>query len=72
LFIDNAPYHHKRELGSLGSKTKKELVDIGSLFNVEYLDLPYDEYRCDKIISGEAEVKVIGDFFAVLDLAPKL
>ena len=28
LVADNAPYHHKRDIGSLGSKSKKKMVDL--------------------------------------------
>lgn len=40
LVLDNALYHHKREIGSLGNLTKKELVQLMIKYNVEYVDLP--------------------------------
>ena len=40
LIIDNAPYHHKRKIGSLGSKTKPELIQLCKEHDIEFLDLP--------------------------------
>ena len=42
LLCDNAPYHHKRDIGSLGSKTKAEICELMVKYNVEYVDLPCD------------------------------
>ncbi len=40
LVADNAPYHHKREIGSLASLSKKKLVELMMKHSVEYIDLP--------------------------------
>ena len=40
LIADNAPYHHKREIGSLASLKKGNLVNLMVKHNVEYVDLP--------------------------------
>ena len=45
LVADNAPYHHKRVVGSLGSLSKKELVDLCVKYEFEYLDLPLNDRR---------------------------
>lgn len=38
--LDNAPYHHKREIGSLQSMKKDDLVDLMLKHEVDYVDLP--------------------------------
>ena len=40
LVADNAPYHHKRAIGSLGSKSEKQLLEMAGEHGVEYVDLP--------------------------------
>ena len=40
LVADNAPYHHAREIGSLASLTKKQIVSDMVKYGVDYLDLP--------------------------------
>jgi hypothetical protein len=40
LICDNAPYHHKRQIGSLSSKSKQQLLQLGVKHNIEYIDLP--------------------------------
>lgn len=40
MIADNAPYHHKREIGSLASLKKANLVNLMVKHNVEYVDLP--------------------------------
>ena len=40
LVADNAPYHHKRNIGSLASLSKKQLVELIAKHKVEYVDLP--------------------------------
>jgi len=41
LVADNAPYHHKRNIGALGNVPKKRLVGMMVSHGVEYIDLPY-------------------------------
>ena len=38
---DNAPYHHKRVIGSLASLTKKGMVQMMVSHSIEYVDLPF-------------------------------
>ena len=45
LVADNAPYHHQREIGSLASVTKKNLVAMMADFEVDRIDLPIKEER---------------------------
>ena len=40
LVADNVPYHHKREIGSLSSISKKALVLLIQKREVEYIDIP--------------------------------
>ena len=66
LIADNAPYHHKREIGSLGSKTKGELINLCVEKGVEYLDLPLNTNRYNKLAQGGADgVQDIGEYCRV-------
>ena len=48
LVADNAPYHHKRAIGSLGSLNKKKLIGLMKKNKVEYINLPLtDRGRVD-------------------------
>jgi hypothetical protein len=47
LVADNAPYHHKREIGSLASLTKSQLVDLMTKHEVNYVDLPATDIRVE-------------------------
>ena len=40
LVADNAPYHHKREIGSFAGLNKAKMVDLMVSKNVEYIDVP--------------------------------
>ena len=40
LISDNAPHHHKREIGSLNSMSKKKLIDLAKEHGVYYLEMP--------------------------------
>jgi transposase len=40
LICDNAPYHHKREIGSLSSKSKTQLLELAKKYDIQYIDLP--------------------------------
>jgi hypothetical protein len=42
LIMDNAPYHQKCEIGTLSSKTKKELIEICKAYNIEYIDVKWN------------------------------
>ena len=45
LVADNAPYHHSRVVGYLGSLSKKDLVALCVEHDIEYLDLPLNDRR---------------------------
>ena len=50
LMMDNAAYHHKRAIGSLGSLKKDELVDLMVKHGVTKIDLPLtNEQRTAKL-----------------------
>ena len=50
IFVaDNAPYHHKRAIGSLGNLNKMDLVQLMVDHDVDHVDLPIDERRNDLI-----------------------
>ena len=40
LVCDNAPYHHKREIGSLANLSKKKTVELMEEYGVDTIDLP--------------------------------
>ena len=40
LFIENTPYSHKCDIGSLASLIKTKLVELMITYDVEYIDLP--------------------------------
>ena len=40
LIMDNAAYHHKREVGNLSSKTKPELRILAEKYNIQHLNVP--------------------------------
>lgn len=71
LVCDNAAYHHSRELGSLGGKTKSELVEICEKYNIHFVDLPFNENRYDMLEEGNGDedmitgITDIGDFCRV-------
>jgi len=41
LVADNAPYHHKRAIGSLNALSKKALIELAKEHSVSYLELPW-------------------------------
>jgi hypothetical protein len=49
LICDNAPYHHKRRIGSLSSKSKAQLLKLGKDHDIEYIDLPLTVERLSAI-----------------------
>ena len=40
LILDNAAYHHRRELGNLSSCTKPQLRIIADKYNIQHIDVP--------------------------------
>lgn len=47
LVCDNTPYRHKRKVRCLGGKNKAQLVELGLLHNVEYIDIPLSKERME-------------------------
>ena len=45
LVADNAPYHHKRVIGSLGHLNKTQMVDLMVQHKVEWIDIPLVSQR---------------------------
>jgi hypothetical protein len=54
LVADNAPYHHKRVIGSLASVTKKKIVEMMVEHSVKYIDLPLRDKRME-LVGDKAE-----------------
>lgn len=61
LITDNAPYHHKREVGSLGNKTKKQVVEMMTKYNVQHMDLPTSTLQRANLDDEEDGVDHRGD-----------
>ena len=61
LICDNASYHHKREICSLATKTKFDLVKMMQQFAVKYIDLPKIEHRNNEINSNNIETSFATD-----------
>ena len=45
LITDNVAYHHKHMIRSIGSLTKKKLVELMQKYEVEYIDFPLIQAR---------------------------
>jgi hypothetical protein len=45
LCLDNAPYHHKRAIGSMNNNTKKELVQLCINHNIETIIVDWNNNR---------------------------
>jgi hypothetical protein len=57
LICDNAPYHHKREIGSLNSKTKKQMLKLYDQYAVDTVELPLNDERwryCERMNDKDA------------------
>jgi hypothetical protein len=67
VVLDNAPYHHKREIGSLGSMTKAELIAVCLQHNVEYIDVTLNDARMKALDESELidGVTDMGDYCRV-------
>lgn len=64
LVCDNAAYHHCREIGSFGSSTKNQMVDLCIKHNVEYIDVPATDRRIAAMnaeVSGSENVMLAGN-----------
>ena len=55
LVADNAPYHHKRDIGSLGSLSKKQMLELMRHHNVEWLDIPLTTDERLDLVGREGE-----------------
>jgi hypothetical protein len=60
LIQDNAPYHHKRGIPSLASLTKKQLLDLATKHDVEYIELPMSVERRNSMEGTDMGGKHIG------------
>ena len=65
LVADNAPYHHKREIGSLGSISKKPLVDLMVTHEVQYIELPITSQSRLDLLDNHPEADDRGEFIQV-------
>jgi transposase len=61
LICDNAAYHHKRIIGSLGNLSKKKLLEMMVEYEVEYIDLPLTENRFEYANDDSDEIEDRGD-----------
>jgi hypothetical protein len=69
LIADNAPYHHKRVVGSLSSLSKKQLIDLAREHGCWYIELPATPARLEAIAEDDEDeygfVEENGEFFVV-------
>ena len=61
LVADNAAYHHKREIGSIGSLTKKKLIELMEKYEVEHIDLPLTDSRWNYLQEHQEDQEHIND-----------
>ena len=61
LITNNAAYHHKCEIGSIASLTKKKLVELMEKYDVEYIKLPLTEARWDYLKKHEEDQEHVND-----------
>jgi hypothetical protein len=47
LLLDNAPYHHKRQIGNLTSKSKKQLVGLCIKHGINKINVEWNNNRVD-------------------------
>jgi hypothetical protein len=65
LVCDNAAYHHKREIGSLGAMNKLELIKLCVDHDVDYLDLPVNINRMKLMGKDNEDIQDRGDVVRV-------
>ena len=63
--LDNAPYHHKRQIGSLQGINKKKLLEMMQEDQVDTIDLPWSEARYREWNSGDERFEDAGEFVRV-------
>jgi hypothetical protein len=61
LLADNAPYHHKRVIGSLTSLSKKKIVEMMVEHKVETIDLPINNKRMELLDTDDSETEDRGE-----------
>ena len=62
LICDNAAYHHAREIGSLGSMKKNDLIALCIKYSIEYIDLPLNSARHEYIENSETlPIEILDD-----------
>lgn len=54
LVMDNAPYHHVREIGTLSGKTKGGIIDLMKKYELDHILLPLTDER-EKLLESLAE-----------------
>ena len=66
LIADNAPYHHKRAIGTLSSLKKTELVTLMIQYDVEYIDVPLTPKRMEALEDVDIDgVTDLGDGYRI-------
>ena len=69
LVADNAPYHHRQQIGNILSMKKSDLVKIIKKYKINYLDIPLTEERIEAYTTGkdtlDSGVTDMGQFFRV-------
>ena len=55
LIADNEPYHHKRDIGSLASLKRENIVNLMVTYDVEYVDLPMILTRRHELVEKEGD-----------------
>ena len=66
LVCDNAPYHHKRKIGSLASISKKNLIKMMEEYEVDHIDLPLTTSEREEFASTQHEsIEDRGDFVRI-------
>jgi DDE superfamily endonuclease len=55
LILDNASYHHRREINNLGSLNKLELKKLCDDYKVEHLDIPLNINRMN-VLASKSEI----------------
>ena len=66
LIADNAPYHHKRSIGTLSSLKKTELITMMIQYSVEYIDVPLTAKRLDAMEDDTVDgVTDLGDGYRI-------
>jgi transposase len=59
LIMDNAPYHHKREIGTLSNKTKKELCEMCTKYSIQYIDVQWNNHRLEAYATNNFDEEMV-------------